>query len=68
MASRIEDAMLSEAVVISAATEDLARKYCEELISASRDVVGAWYRAKRPNRDRPLGEAIRKLQSLVGRP
>lgn len=59
---------IRDAVTKASATENIGRLYCEELIAASRDLVGIWYRSQRPELNRPLGEAIRRLQKLVGRP
>lgn len=63
-----EHAMLAEAATTWAATESIDRKLGEELITAAREVVWLWYRSKRPDLNLPLGQAIEKLQSLVGRP
>lgn len=63
-----EHAMLAEAATTWAATESIDRKLGEELIAASREVVRCWYRARRTELNCPLGEAIRRLQMLVGRP
>lgn len=63
-----EHAMLAEAATTWAATESIDRKLGEELIAASREVVRQWYRAQRTELNRPLGNAIQRLQMLVGRP
>jgi hypothetical protein len=63
-----EHALLAEAATTWAATESIDRKLGEELIAASREVVRCWYRTQRSELNRPLGEAIRRLQMLVGRP
>lgn len=66
----VEHAMLAEAVVQAAATEDLGIKYCEQLIIAARNVVGAWYSAEYMTRAkrRRLEMAIYQLEELVARP
>lgn len=68
--SLVENAMLAEAVVQAAATEDLGIKYCEELINAALAVVGAWYSGEYMTRSkrRRLHNAIYQLENLVGRP
>lgn len=71
MANRLaETAMLAEAAMQSAATEDLGIKYCEELITAALNAVGAWHSGQYMTRTkiRRLQIAIHQLEELVGRP
>jgi phosphoribosyl-dephospho-CoA transferase len=66
MSANVERAMLREAMVKASATEDAGRRYCEQLIAASLDVVGA--SKERDAAEQALRKAVAKLEELVGAP
>jgi hypothetical protein len=62
----LERGEIREALAASAATETIGRRLGDELITASREVLTAWY--ERRNSERRMWEAIATLERLVGKP
>jgi hypothetical protein len=60
----IERGMIREAI----ATRSIERRLGDELITAGRDVVAAWYVPDFAPRHKALRRAIARLEELVGRP
>ena len=70
----MEQALIREAVTRSSVTESIGRRLGDELIAASRDVIGAWdayyVAALRPSAlaNNPMTAPIERLRMLVGTP
>jgi len=60
----IERGLIREAI----ATRSIERRLGDELITAGRDVVAAWYEPELAPRFKAMRIAIRRLEELVGRP
>jgi hypothetical protein len=67
----IEQVMIGEAIAKSSAQESIGRRLGDELIVAAREAISEFQRLRietRSNRFRGLAMAIRKLETLVGKP